>query len=106
MHRATPHRALPPASQDPRDDRHYEITREFRLATAKCTGAVEPRAAADRCGGPGPVSAEPPDDNRRYLESTMTLTNRERDIIQLLAKGFVQKEVADRLHISVQTVKA
>jgi DNA-binding NarL/FixJ family response regulator len=36
----------------------------------------------------------------------MTLTNRERDIIQLLAKGFVQKEVADHLHISVQTVKA
>lgn len=37
-------------------------------------------------------------------DSYDTLTDREREVLQLLAEGFSSKEIADDLHISVKTV--
>lgn len=35
----------------------------------------------------------------------LMLSDREKEIIQLVAKGFMNKEIADRLNISTETVK-
>jgi DNA-binding NarL/FixJ family response regulator len=37
-------------------------------------------------------------------DSYETLTDREREVLQLLAEGFAGKEIADQLHISIKTV--
>jgi len=38
-------------------------------------------------------------------EQTEALTSREEEILQLLAKGYVSKEISDQLRISVETVR-
>lgn len=42
---------------------------------------------------------------RRAVENNETLTEREEDIIKLIAKGYSNQEVADELYISIETVK-
>src|SRR6266496_799579 len=44
-------------------------------------------------------------DNQKQTESLETLTNRENEILQLLAKGLLYKEIANQLSISVATVR-
>jgi DNA-binding NarL/FixJ family response regulator len=39
------------------------------------------------------------------MKSKMNLTRREKDVIQLLAKGSSNKDIADSLNISITTVK-
>jgi DNA-binding NarL/FixJ family response regulator len=39
------------------------------------------------------------------VADTDTLTKREHEILSLLAKGFLYKEIADQLHISINTVR-
>ena len=48
-------------------------------------------AAGDRVGGDEELDA---------------LTPRERDVLQLIARGYRYKEIAARLHLSVKTVEA
>ena len=43
--------------------------------------------------------------NSTQSEAGIDLTQREREVLELFAKGFVNKEVADKLNISYQTVK-
>jgi DNA-binding NarL/FixJ family response regulator len=42
--------------------------------------------------------------NKEYLEEDEKLTERQREVLQLLAEGKVMKEVGDILHISTRTV--
>ncbi len=44
-------------------------------------------------------------DNQKQTESLETLSNRENEILQLLAKGLLYKEIANNLSISVATVR-
>jgi len=39
-------------------------------------------------------------------EELETLTPREREVLQLIARGYLYKEIAARLHLSVKTVEA
>ena len=39
-------------------------------------------------------------------EELETLTPREREVLQLIARGYMYKEIAARLHLSVKTVEA
>ena len=39
-------------------------------------------------------------------EELETLTTREREVLQLIARGYLYKEIAARLHLSVKTVEA
>ena len=39
-------------------------------------------------------------------EELETLTPREREVLQLIARGYIYKEIAARLHLSVKTVEA
>jgi DNA-binding NarL/FixJ family response regulator len=41
----------------------------------------------------------------KKLEQTEALTGREEEILELLSKGYVPKEIADQLKISVETVR-
>ncbi len=34
------------------------------------------------------------------------MTNREREVVELIAKGFSNREIAERLHIALHTVKS
>jgi DNA-binding NarL/FixJ family response regulator len=68
--------------------------------TAECDAVFSPRLAgfvldAFRAGEPVGPDAE--------LE---TLTPREREVLQLIARGYRYKEIAARLHLSVKTVEA
>ena len=42
---------------------------------------------------------------KKPLSETEALTKREQEILSLLAKGFLYKEIADQLHISINTVR-
>lgn len=53
-----------------------------------------------------PTSAlDPADPNRQPSHRYSTLTERERDVLQLIAEGHTTKEIAERLHISPRTVE-
>lgn len=39
------------------------------------------------------------------LPTNSLLTNKEQEVLELLSKGFLYKEIADRLHITLNTVK-
>ena len=39
-------------------------------------------------------------------EELDTLTPREREVLQLIARGYLYKEIAARLHLSVKTIEA
>jgi len=43
--------------------------------------------------------------NEKEIETVELLSNRENEILQLLAKGLLYKEIADQLHISTNTVR-
>jgi DNA-binding NarL/FixJ family response regulator len=44
-------------------------------------------------------------ENKKAAESKMDLlTSRELEVVQLVAEGYINKEIADKLHISVRTV--
>ena len=51
--------------------------------------------------GPDPVSSE----NRGRTGSVALLSNREREVLQLVAEGKATKEIAAELHVSVKTVE-
>jgi len=42
---------------------------------------------------------------KKPQSETEALTKREQEILSLLAKGFLYKEIADQLHISINTVR-
>jgi DNA-binding CsgD family transcriptional regulator len=44
----------------------------------------------------------PPDEDPERLN--LALTNREKEVLQLIARGLISKEIADKLYISVNTV--
>jgi DNA-binding NarL/FixJ family response regulator len=44
-------------------------------------------------------------DNQKQTEELQTLSARENEVLQLLAKGLLYKEIADRLSISIATVR-
>ncbi len=39
------------------------------------------------------------------LPKSSLLTNKENEVLELLSKGYLYKEIADRLHITLNTVK-
>jgi two-component system, NarL family, response regulator NreC len=39
------------------------------------------------------------------MSSPQLLTTREREVLQLLARGYTNREVAERLHISIRTAE-
>jgi len=43
--------------------------------------------------------------NEKEIKTVELLSNRENEILQLLAKGLLYKEIADQLHISTNTVR-
>ena len=46
--------------------------------------------------------------NKKYVESTLAekLSLREKEVVELLAQGFMYKEIADRMKISMDTVRS
>ena len=64
------------------------ITAAVLLATAGCTGGSD--------GRPDAPVADPELDQ---------LTNREREVLRLLARGYAYKEIAKELYISIKTVE-
>jgi len=80
------------------------------ISRAELTDAIERVAAGDAVFSPRlagfvldafrggePVGAD---------EELDTLTPREREVLQLIARGYMYKEIAARLHISVKTVES
>lgn len=49
-------------------------------------------------------SLDPADPDRESSDRFNTLTERERDVLQLIAEGLTSKEIGERLHISPRTV--
>ena len=47
-----------------------------------------------------------PDEAKAQVLEAVRLTNRERQVIDLLGEGLSNKEIATRLHIAVHTVKS
>jgi DNA-binding NarL/FixJ family response regulator len=47
---------------------------------------------------------DPPDPDQEPSDRYDTLTDRERDVLQLIAEGLTSKEIGERLHISPRTV--
>jgi DNA-binding NarL/FixJ family response regulator len=45
------------------------------------------------------------EDSRKNLQYNPLLTNKEKELLELLAKGFLYKEIAEKLHITINTVK-
>ena len=45
------------------------------------------------------------EDSRKNVQYNPLLTNKERELLELLSKGFLYKEIADKLHITINTVK-
>lgn len=45
------------------------------------------------------------EDNRKNIQYNPLLTNKEKELLELLSKGFLYKEIADKLHITINTVK-
>lgn len=72
------------------------------------------QAISDVCAGGAPMSAEiarrvveafhvtPADDSK---DEVVELSNRETEVVQLVAEGLANKEIADRLDISIETVR-
>jgi len=52
------------------------------------------------------IARNAPGGNRARVLEAVRLTNRERQVIDLLAEGLSNKEIATRLHIAVHTVKS
>lgn len=78
----------------------------------KSTGPQEMLAAiADLSGGGSPMSSDIARkvvqriQRKTDVKKEFGITPREEDILRLLAKGFIYKEVADQLSISVKTMK-
>jgi len=79
----------------------------FAAIESLCGGVPRPMATGPTQSAPSLVSQRPPaggnDLNRTgFIES---LTTREREVLQSLAKGFTNLEIADRLCISETTVR-
>ena len=54
---------------------------------------------------PGSCSTRSAPGRHRSTRSSMCLTTREREVLQLIARGYRYKEIAARLHLSVKTVE-
>ncbi|MFI9825237.1 LuxR C-terminal-related transcriptional regulator [Streptomyces sp. NPDC052013] len=74
--------------------RLYRLGSQYRAATA---ATLRAQALAARCEG----ASTPP---LLLLQSTDPLTLREREIVLLVAQGLSDKEIAERLTVSVRTV--
>ena len=64
------------------------------------------RTVADGQGVRRPVALARAADDRRDTAAEQPLSEREREILQLLAEGFHTEEVARRIGLSVETVKS
>jgi len=76
-----------------------------KLGQDELKSAIRAVAAGRRYLGPG----IDPDLVREYIEAEATvgikLTDREREVLQLIAKGFKNREISDTLKIAVKTVE-
>lgn len=64
-------------------------------------------AARSRClpGGAGFLTLLAPEPDRQFDEAAPLLSARETEVLELIALGLRNKQVAERLHVSVNTVK-
>jgi RNA polymerase sigma factor (sigma-70 family) len=74
------------------DDKIVEFLKELQLGGSPMSAEIARRVVA---------SFRQPDTN----EDLDLLTNREREIVELLCKNYAYKEIADQLYISRETVK-
>lgn len=70
--------------------------------------AVDRVSRGERCfrsSAAGPQIAQPPERSAPARDSRPSLSPREREVLVLIAEGSTSKEIAAKLHISVQTVE-
>lgn len=99
---------------------HNEAEKTFDSLCAGATGYILKNSPPDKFleairdihKGGSPMSAEIArmvvssfPEKKKNAELLSTLTPREQEIINALAKGYQYKEIADQLHISIETVR-
>lgn len=90
----------------PMVDRLNQIQRALLLTSNKDLGLVQPEEIAllsrlkDLVGDTRPTESVAPQDGL-----SESLTRRERELLELLEKGLSNQQIADRIHLSVPTVK-
>jgi two-component system response regulator FixJ len=78
---------------------------EAALASAFAGGGTYVSAGASAAAAPAPVSPEDEEARARYKAREASLTPREREVLSYVIQGIYNKNIADRIGLSIKTVE-